>query len=320
MKVLVTGGLGYIGSHTVVKLVEAGHEPVILDDLSNSTIQTLYNLEKITGKKLQFIQADMKRDLIPLHDIEAVIHFAAYKSVGESVKEPTKYYVNNILSLIRLIKAMEKNNVKKLIFSSSCTVYGQPDKYPVTEKTPLKEPESPYGKTKRLCEDVITDVSNRTDLNAVLLRYFNPIGNHESGLIYDNPKGKPENLLPYIVKVINKELPHLNVFGGDYNTHDGTAIRDYINVEDLAEAHIKALDIKDKFEIFNLGSGDGYSVLDIIKTYKELGINVPYQIVDRRPGDIEAIYSDNSKAEKVLKFKTTKTLKDSIKSTLNIKS
>ena len=230
------------------------------------------------------------------------------------------FYVNNILSLIRLIEAMEKNNVKKLIFSSSCTVYGQPDKYPVTEKTPLKEPESPYGKTKRLCEDVITDVSNRTDLNAVLLRYFNPIGNHESGLIYDNPKGKPENLLPYIVKVINKELPHLNVFGGDYNTHDGTAIRDYINVEDLAEAHIKALDVKDKFEIFNLGSGDGYSVLDIIKTYKELGINVPYQIVDRRPGDIEAIYSDNSKAEKVLKFKTTKTLKDSIKSTLNIKS
>jgi len=320
MKVLVTGGLGYIGSHTVVKLIEAGHEPVIIDNLSNSSEHVLDKIKEITGKSVKCYILDLTSAFIEgiLSDIDCIIHFAAYKSVSESVREPIKYFDNNINSTIKVISAAKNMGVKNFIFSSSCTVYGEPDTYPVNEETPIKHAKSPYGLTKQICEEMLEHVS-KTDLNVVSLRYFNPIGAHSSGLLKETPNGTPENLMPYITGVIKGDYPHLNVFGNDYDTHDGTAIRDYIDVNDLAEAHVKAIDVatKNRHTVINLGSGNGYSVMDVINAFEKNGHKIPYVICPRRSGDISKIYSDNSKAETIMGWKANKTLDDSIKSILN---
>jgi len=327
--ILVTGGLGYIGSHTIVKLIENGYTPFVIDNLSNSDISVLDDIKKITGKDVFFLQGNLcefspgksnLRYLFKNFNFEAVIHFAAYKSVSESVREPLKYYGNNIISTINLIKIMNKYGVKKLIFSSSCVVYGQPDKYPVTEETPIKPAESPYGETKRMCEQIIESSCKYEGLQAVSLRYFNPIGAHESGIIYERPKGTPENLMPYITGVIKGEYPFLRVFGDDYNTPDGTAIRDYIDVNDLAEAHVKALDYvgKNSYDVINIGSGSGYSVMEVLEAFKECGQDVKYEIYTRREGDIKSIYADTSKSLDKLNWKPSRTLKDSVQSLINV--
>lgn len=327
--ILVTGGLGYIGSHTIVKLIESGYTPFIIDNLSNSTIDVLHDIKKITGKDVFFLHGDVctftpgksnLRYLFKNFDFEAVIHFAAYKSVSESVREPIKYYDNNLNSTIKLIKIMQKFGVKKLIFSSSCVVYGQPDKYPVTEQTPLKQAESPYGDTKRICEQIIESACKNGDIEAVSLRYFNPIGAHESGVIYERPKGIPENLMPYITGVIKGDYPFLRVFGDDYSTPDGTAVRDYIDVNDLAEAHVKALDYvgENSYDVINVGSGSGYSVMEVIKAFEECGQSVKYEICPRREGDIESIYAETSKSFEKLNWKPSRNLKDSVQSLINV--
>lgn len=324
-KILVTGGLGYIGSHTVVKLIENGYTPFIIDNLSNSDIKVLNDIKKITGKEVYFLHGDLcnlspgksnLRYLFKNFEFDAVIHFAAYKSVSESVREPLKYYENNIGGTINLLKIMKRYKVNKLIFSSSCVVYGQPDKYPVTEETPLKPAESPYGETKRICEQIIENSCSYEGINAISLRYFNPIGAHESGIIYERPKGTPENLMPYITGVIKGEYPFLKVFGNDYNTPDGTAVRDYIDVNDLAEAHVKALDYvgKNSYDVINIGSGSGYSVMEILNAFERNGKKVKYEIHPRREGDIESIYADTTKAKNTLGWVPNRSLDDSIRS------
>lgn len=314
--ILVTGGLGYIGSHTIVSLIENGYNPIILDNLSNSNLNILKKIEKITGKKPTFYQGDVRgltvSYIFNTNTIDSVIHFAAFKSVSESINKPISYYDNNVSGLINLLRHMEINGVKNIIFSSSCTVYGEPDILPINEETPTKTAKTPYGHSKQICEDIL----KYSPFNVVALRYFNPIGAHESGLLYDNPNGVPENLIPYITGVLDGTYKHLKVFGDDYNTLDGTAIRDYINVNDLADAHVKALNIIDdvKYEVINVGSGDGYSVMEIINAFKLEGYDIPYKILPRRSGDIEKIYSDNTKAETIMDWFPQKTLGDSVKS------
>lgn len=317
MEILVTGGTGYIGSHTVVELFEAGYTPIIADNLSNSEISVLEGIEKITHQKCTFYQIDvcdktMLKKLFHKHpNIKGVIHFAASKAVGESVANPLKYYRNNLDSLITLMEVMIEHDVQNLVFSSSCTVYGQPVELPVRESSPVLPALSPYGNTKQIAEEIISDtVQAHKNLKGIALRYFNPIGAHYTGFIGELPLGVPANLVPFITQCAIGLRDKIQVFGNDYNTPDGTAIRDYIHVVDLAKAHVVALnrmiDAKQKndYEVFNIGTGQGLSVLEIIETFMKVNnITIPYTIVDRRPGDIEKVWADTSFANTELGWK-----------------
>ncbi len=309
MKILVTGGAGYIGSHTCVELLEAGHEVVVVDNLSNSKKESLNRVGKITNKRLEFHKVDLLdrgaiNSIFQSHKIDVVIHFAGLKAVGESVSIPLRYYHNNITGTLTLCEVMEENNVRNIIFSSSATVYGDPHKVPITEEFPLSAT-NPYGRSKLMIEEILKDLYTSNDKwNIVLLRYFNPVGAHPSGLIGEDPNGIPNNLLPYISQVAIGKLSKLSVFGNDYHTKDGTGVRDYIHVVDLAKGHLKALD-KIPFDsgvsIYNLGTGHGYTVLEMIEAFKKASQkDIPYEIVDRRPGDIASCYADPSKAEEEL--------------------
>ncbi len=312
MAVLVTGGAGYIGSHTVLELLNEGKQVVVVDNLSNSSAESLNRVHQITGRKPFFYKIDLINktaldEVFKEHKIDSVIHFAAFKAVGESVEKPFMYYRNNIDGTLVLFEIMQKHGVKDLVFSSSCTVYGEPDIIPITEDSPLSAV-NPYGRTKLFNEYMLKDFYKADNsLNIALLRYFNPVGAHESGIIGEDPNGIPNNLMPYISQVAVGKLEKLSVFGDDYPTHDGTGIRDYIHVVDLAKGHLKALE-KVKSDsglvIYNLGTGKGSSVLDMVKAFeKASGIEIPYQIVDRRPGDAAAIWADTTKAEKELGWK-----------------
>jgi UDP-glucose 4-epimerase len=303
-KVLVTGGLGYIGSHTVVELYKHGYEPFIIDNLSNSDVSVLDRLEKICGKRPQFQQVEMC-DLEQLrevfwsnNDIVGVIHFAAILLVGESVEQPLRYYNNNIVSTTNLLQCMHEFEVKPIVFSSSCTVYGNPDELPVTENAPVKPAESPYGNTKKICEDILKDASKAIDIQSISLRYFNPIGAHESSLIGEFQQGVPHHLVPFITETALGKRKELKIFGKDWNTKDGTCLRDYIHVVDLAEAHINALDraisrkADEKYEVFNIGSGSGYTVLEMVQSFMKItGETVNYTFAERRSGDV---YKENA--------------------------
>lgn len=320
MKILVTGGTGFIGSHTVVELINSGYDVVIADNLYNSKELVVDRIEQITGKrpvfyKLDILDRDGLEDLFEKEDIGAVIHFAGYKAVGESTQKPVEYYHNNIGTTLCLADVMRRHGCKKFVFSSSATVYGDPAFVPITEECPLGETTNPYGATKAMQERILTDIAGSdSEWRVMLLRYFNPIGAHESGLIGEDPKGIPNNLLPYVAQVATGKLEKIHVFGNDYDTPDGTGVRDYIHVVDLAKGHVKAIEGMEKLEgvnIFNLGTGTGYSVLDIIKAFnKACGKELPYVIDPRRPGDIAQCYSDPSKAFKVLGWKAQKSLND----------
>lgn len=326
MKIFVTGGTGYIGSHTVVELQQNGFEVIIVDNLSNSDIRVLDGIEKITGIRPQFEQFDLTdanatRDFFMRNrDIKAIIHFAALKAVGESVQKPLEYYKNNINSLINILESMREFNVPNLVFSSSCTVYGQADILPVTEQTPRKEAESPYGNTKAICEDIMRDLAKvETQMNLLALRYFNPIGAHPSALIGEQPSGIPNNLLPYLTQTVAGIRECLSVFGDDYNTPDGSAVRDYIDVVDLAKAHVVAIQRllngknKNNYEYFNIGTGNGVSVLELITAFEQAtGKKVNYKIVGRRSGDIEKVWADTTLANQELGWKAEANLVDTL--------
>ena len=326
--VVVTGGTGFIGSHTTVELMEAGYEVLIIDDLSNSRIEVLEGIEMITGRKPMFEKFDLcdrgkVMDCFKNHPgIEAIIHFAAHKAVPESVDKPLMYYENNLLSLINLLEAMKEYGVKYMVFSSSCTVYGQPDTLPVTETSPIKKATSPYGNTKQIAEEIIQDVVSAGDpVEAILLRYFNPIGAHPSAHIGELPIGIPLNLVPFITQTAIGIREELKVFGDDYKTPDGSAIRDYINVVDLSRAHVVSIERllagknKSALEKFNLGTGKGLSVLEIINTFeKATGVKINYRIVGRREGDIEQVYADTNLANNELGWKAAIPLEDTLRS------
>ncbi len=331
MKVLVTGGLGFIGSHTVVELQQKGYEVLIVDNLSNSTLEVLEGIKKITGKKPSFEKIDLRRklqinDLFKKHpDIKGVIHFAASKAVGESVDKPLHYYENNLASLIFLLQEMQERQIKNFIFSSSCTVYGEPDILPVTEQAPIKPALSPYGNTKQIGEEIIRDtVKASSNIKAIALRYFNPIGAHPSGDIGELPRGIPQNLVPFVTQTAAGIRAELSVYGNDYPTPDGTAIRDYIHVMDLAKSHVIALERlfkqqqKNNFEVFNIGTGYGTSVMDIIKTFEKVtGLSLKYKIVGRRPGDVVAVWADTKLASKELGWKAEFGLEDALRDAWN---
>lgn len=310
MSILVTGGAGFIGSHTVVELQAAGYDVVVLDNLSNSSEKSLERVEKITGKKVPFYQADILdrealEKVFEKEKIEAVIHFAGLKAVGESVQKPWEYYENNIAGTLTLTDVMRKHGVKNIIFSSSATVYGDPAFVPITEECPKGQCTNPYGWTKSMLEQILSDMQFADkEWNVILLRYFNPIGAHKSGTMGENPNGIPNNLMPYITQVAVGKLKELGIFGDDYDTPDGTGVRDYIHVVDLACGHVKALEkIKEKagLKVYNLGTGVGYSVLDIVKNFEEAtGVAIPYVIKERRAGDIASCYSDAANAKKEL--------------------
>lgn len=315
MKILVTGGTGYIGSHTCVELLKSGFDVVIIDNLSNSKIEVIDKIKTITGKDLVFYQGDIRDELLleeifQKEGIDAVIHFAGLKAVGESVKKPMMYYRNNIDGTLTLCEVMEKYNCKKLIFSSSATVYGKPKTLPIKEDFPLSTT-NPYGSTKLYIEGILKDLYvSDPEWSIVVLRYFNPIGADKSGLIGENPNDIPNNLMPYIMKVAVGELPFLNIYGNDYDTHDGTGVRDYIHVADLALGHLRALKILSPgIEYINLGTGNGYSVLDIVNTFIKVNkLDIPYKIGERRQGDIDACYADSSYAKKRLNWEAKHTL------------
>lgn len=327
-KILVTGGTGYIGSHTVVELLAAGMEVVIVDNLSNSELSVLDGIEKISGKRPAFAQFDLcdKSSLEALFrehaDITGIIHFAAKKAVGESVEKPLMYYKNNFDSLLNLLELMETYQVQNIVFSSSCTVYGQPDKLPVTEETPFQPAESPYGYSKQVCEIILRDACKAdTSLNAIALRYFNPTGAHESAIIGELPRGIPANLVPFITQTAVGIRELLMVFGSDYNTPDGSAIRDYIHVVDLAKAHVVALrrqlqqQQKNNYEFFNIGTGKGNSVLEVVQTFERVNsLKLNYNVVDRRPGDIENIYADTTLANEELGWTAKLGIEDMLRS------
>lgn len=315
--ILVTGGLGYIGSHTVVALQEAGYDVVIIDDLSNSELFVLDRIEQITGVKPAFQQIDLKdeklvHEFFRNHKVDGVIHFAAHKAVGESVQKPLMYHKNNLLGLINVLEAMNENKVDHFLFSSSCTVYGQADKMPIDESAPIKKAESPYAKTKQMGEEILEDFVQSFDKNVISLRYFNPVGAHPTGLIGELPKGVPNNLVPFVTQTAAGMRDYLSVFGNDYPTRDGTAIRDYIYVCDLADAHVKGLTrlIEKKnqegLEVFNLGTGIGSTVLEVVQAFERVNnLELKYKLVDRRAGDIVEAFADNTKAEKELGWKPT---------------
>lgn len=327
MKVLVTGGTGYIGSHTVVELIESGYEPIIIDNLSNSKIEVLDKLEEITGKRVKFYQNDVcdmeaLNKIFDENDIEAVMHFAGYKAVGESVKFPLMYYMNNLDSTMNLLKVMGDHNCKKFVFSSSATVYGDPEELPITEECKVGGTTNPYGDSKYMIEMMLKSLHvSDEDWSIAILRYFNPVGAHKSGLIGESPNGVPNNLMPYIVRVATGKYPELSIFGNDYDTPDGTGVRDYIHVVDLAKGHISTLNsIKDKkgLKIYNLGTGTGYSVLDLVNSFEKVnGVKVPYKIVDRRPGDIASCYADASKAFNELNWKAELGVEDMMRDSYN---
>lgn len=310
MKILVTGGAGFIGSHTVVELQEAGYDVVVMDNLSNSSEKSLERVQKITGKAVPFYKADILdrealEQIFSEQEIGAVIHFAGLKAVGESVEKPWEYYENNIAGTLTLVDVMRKHNVKNIIFSSSATVYGNPAFIPITEECPKGQCTNPYGWTKSMLEQILSDIQKADpEWNVILLRYFNPIGAHKSGTIGENPNGIPNNLMPYITQVAVGKRQELGVFGNDYNTHDGTGVRDYIHVVDLAQGHVKALKKIEEnagLRIYNLGTGVGYSVLDVVKNFEEAtGVKIPYSIKPRRAGDIDSCYADASLAKEEL--------------------
>ena len=322
MKILVTGGCGFIGSHTCCELLDNNYEVVVIDNLSNSKEEVIDKIKKITNKNLKFYKGDLcDKELVDkvfkTENIDAVIHFAGLKAVGESVKKPLLYYRNNLDSTLTLLEVMSKYNCKKLVFSSSATVYGNPKTLPIKEDFPLQTT-NPYGSTKLYIEGILKDLYNSdNEWSIAVLRYFNPIGAHKSYLIGENPNDIPNNLMPYIVKVATKKLEQLSIFGNDYNTVDGTGVRDYIHVVDLAIGHIKAIELINKekgIDFYNLGTGHGYSVLEIVKTFEKINnIKVNYKITDRRPGDIDACYADCSYALKKLNFKATKTIEEMVR-------
>ncbi len=310
MAILVTGGAGFIGSHTVVELQNSGHDVVVVDNLSNSKEKSLKIVEKLTGKPVKFYKADIldtekMSEIIRTENIDSCIHFAGLKAVGESVQKPLEYYHNNIAGTVSLLTAMRDNNVKNIIFSSSATVYGNPQFVPITEECPKGTCTNPYGWTKSMIEQILMDLyTSDNEWNIVILRYFNPIGAHKSGLIGENPNGIPNNLMPYITQVAVGKRKMLSVYGNDYDTHDGTGVRDYIHVVDLARGHVSSLKKLEKgsgLNIYNLGTGTGYSVLDVVNNFEEAnGIKIPYKIVGRRSGDIATCYSDPTKAKEEL--------------------
>lgn len=313
MNILITGGLGYIGSHTVIECISNNHNVIIVDNLYNSSIEVISRLNQFLNKDIKFYRTDMQNivdfeKVFIENKIDAVIHFAGYKAVGESVEKPLKYYDNNIGITINLLRLMEKYNVKKIIFSSSATVYKESKILPLTENMPLGVT-NPYGRSKLIIEDILQDIAHAdNEFKVVILRYFNPIGAHPCGMFGEENNGIPNNLMPYIVKVAKGELEYLRVFGDDYNTKDGTGVRDYIHVCDLAKAHVKAIkafDFESNVNIYNIGTGKGYSVLEIINNFeKATGIKIPYKVVERRCGDIGEYYADSQKAKKELNFET----------------
>jgi len=323
LKILVTGGTGYIGSHTVVELQNEGYEVLLIDNLSNSTADVVNNIESISGKKPIFEKIDLC-DLRELqhfferfNDIGAVIHFAAFKAVGESVEKPLVYYRNNVIGMVNLLNEMVKGKIDNIVYSSSCTVYGDADSLPVTEESPIKKAQSPYGFTKQIGEQMLYDLSNTAEFNSIILRYFNPTGAHDSSLIGELPIGIPNNLVPYITQTAAGIREILTVNGNDYDTPDGTNIRDYIHVVDLAKAHVKALERllhkknKAKVEVFNLGTGKGNSVIEVIRAFEEVaGIKLNYKVGPRRTGDVVRIYSDTKKANEILGWKAKRDLKN----------
>lgn len=327
MKILVTGGLGFIGSHTVVALLDKGYDVHIIDNLSNSSLRVLEGIAKISGKAPGYYNFDLRDKakveafFIDHQDIDGIIHFAASKAVGESVENPLLYYENNINTLVYLLKNIEKLNHKNFIFSSSCTVYGEADKLPITEEAPIKQAESPYGNTKQIGEEIIKDTCQASDnLKAISLRYFNPIGAHPSTLIGELPIGTPQNLIPYMTQTAIGQRDELSIFGDDYPTDDGTCIRDYIHVMDLAEAHIVALERllesenSSSYEVFNLGTGKGSSVKEVVDTFEKVTERkLNYKVVGRRQGDVIAAYADTEKAKDVLGWQTKLTLEDALK-------
>jgi UDP-glucose 4-epimerase len=329
-QILVTGGTGYIGSHTTVELQNAGYEVVIVDNFSNSSIGVLNGIEQISGIRPAFEQFDLidKEKVYAFFEkyprIEAIIHFAAFKAVGESVANPIKYYRNNLTSLVNILDAMEKYSVTGMVFSSSCTVYGQPEQLPVTEQAPVVKANSPYGNTKQISEEIIQDTLLACPkLKAIALRYFNPVGAHPTALIGELPLGVPQNLVPFITQAAAGLRKQLNIFGSDYNTPDGTAIRDYIHVVDLAKAHVTAVGRliesrnKEAFEVFNLGTGTGLSVLEVVQSFERVsGQKLNYVLVDRRPGDVEKVYADTSFANDELGWKAESSLDDILSSAL----
>ncbi|MDN4753186.1 UDP-glucose 4-epimerase GalE [Porphyromonadaceae bacterium W3.11] len=326
--ILVTGGTGYIGSHTVVELQQAGYEVVIVDNLSNSELSVLDGIEAITKKRPLFYEVDCNdmpkmKDIFKIHDgFDGVIHFAASKAVGESVEKPLEYYRNNIVSLLNILELMGKSKSKALVFSSSCTVYGQPDELPVTEDAPILPALSPYGNTKQINEEIIRDaIHSGVPYRAILLRYFNPIGAHPSAMIGELPLGVPQNLIPYLTQTAAGIRKELTVFGDNYDTPDGSCIRDYIHVVDLAKAHVVALDrmldgkSEEMVEVFNIGTGKGSSVLELIHTFERAtGVSVPHKIGDRREGDIEQVWADPTRANEILGWKATSTLEETLSS------
>ena len=330
-KILVTGGTGYIGSHTVVELQNAGYEVVIIDNLSNSNADVVDNIEKVSGIRPAFEKVDcldyegLETVFAKYEGIKAIIHFAASKAVGESVEKPLKYYRNNLMSLVNLLELMPKYHVGGIVFSSSCTVYGQPDILPVTEEAPIKKAESPYGNTKQINEEIIRDtVASGAPINAILLRYFNPIGAHPTALLGELPNGVPQNLIPYLTQTAIGIRQQLSVFGDDYDTPDGSCIRDFINVVDLAKAHVVAIDRilekkqAEQVEVFNIGTGRGLSVLELIHAFEaSTGVKLNYKIVGRRAGDIEKVWANPERANNVLGWKATATIEDTLRSAWN---
>ena len=328
-KILITGGAGYIGSHTAVSLSEAGFDPIIIDNYSNSDKSALQGIKNILNTEITEYEGDcndaeLMDKIFTEHDISGVIHFAAYKAVGESTEHPMKYYQNNVGSLMVLLDVMKKHGVKDLVFSSSCTVYGQPDENPVQESTPRKAAESPYGNTKKICEDILVDyVKSKAPVRIVALRYFNPIGAHATSEIGELPLGVPNNLVPFVTQTGVGLREQLTVYGNDYDTPDGTCIRDYIHVVDLAEAHVKSIQyLQDKpenfYDLFNLGTGQGNTVLEVVKTFEKVsGKSLNYKIGPRRPGDVEKVWANTEKADKVLGWKSRLTLEDALRDSWN---
>ena len=330
MNVLITGGAGFIGSHTFVNLKENGYTPIILDNFSNSNKQVLQNLEKLTKGEVHYYEGDCcdlstLRSIFEKHQLHGVIHFSASKAVGESVENPIKYYENNLLSTLQLLKMMKEYQVKNLVFSSSCTVYGEPKQLPVTEDSAIQPALSPYGNTKQICEEILQDVvHSKASVKVISLRYFNPIGAHPSGLIGELPMGVPANLIPFLTQSVAGERGALSVFGNDFPTPDGSAIRDYIHVCDLANAHVKALEFAHQqnetsyYNVFNIGTGKGSSVFEVIEAFEKANqLKVPFEIKPRRVGDIVAVYANTQKSEKYLGWKAEKTLEDALRDAWN---